>query len=340
MNILNQALKRYKEIEKWDGPTIRALAAQYAKLDKMISAELKELCKEIESLRIANQQIPIFLIYRQKRYQQLVLQIEERTAALTEFAQGKTAKLISATSKFTMRNIKKFIDIAAKEVGLRGAFWMHLDERAITAFSLYRSQIYFKRINGGMAERVKDKILYGLATGKNPMVIGGMIKQEIGKSLAYTTMVARTEMLRAERESARYSYAESKVVKKWVWRAMPDACPACQAMNGMEFPIDEPMNDHPNGRCQMLPIALTWDEIAGKPTGITEVYKPVPPDENFSKLSEGKQKESLGPYYQFWKGAGGKLNLQDMIEMRDTEWGKQPKLKPLAEVKQLSETRR
>jgi hypothetical protein len=340
MNILNQALKRYKEISRWDGPTIRALATEYAKLDKMIGSELKELSKEIETLRVAGQPIPVSLIHRQQRYQQLMVQIDERTEALTEFVQGKTAKLISATSKFTMDNIKKFIDMAAKEVGLEGAFWMHLDEKAITAFSLYRSQIYFKKINAGMAERVKDKLLYGLATGKNPMVIGGLIKQEIGKSLAYSTMVARTEMLRAEREATRYSYAESKVVKKWAWKAMPTACPVCQAMNGMEFPIDEPMNDHPNGMCQMVPVSLTWDEIAEKPTGITEVYKPASPDENFSKLSEEKQKAILGPYYEFWKGSGGKLKLQDMVAMQDTKWGMQPKLKPLAEVKQLAEIRR
>lgn len=339
MNVLNQALKRYKEIEKWDGPTIRALAAEYNKLHRIIAAELKELSKEIEAFRVAGQQIPVSLIYRQKRYQQLVAQIEERSVALAEFAQGKTARLIAATSKFTMENIKKFIDMAAKEVGLEGAFWMRLDEKAITAFSLYRSQVYFKRINVGMAERVKDKILYGLATGKNPMVIGEMVKKEIGKSLAYTTLVTRTEMLRAEREATRYSYAESKVVKRWAWKAMDDACPVCQAMNGMEFPISEPLNDHPNGRCQMVPVALTWDEIAGKPTGVTEVYKHASPDERFSKLSEEKQRAILGQYHEYWKGAGGKLRLQDMIEMRDTPFGKQPRLKPLEEVKLLSGTK-
>jgi len=66
--------------------------------------------------------------------------------------------------------------------------------------------------------------------------------------------IARTEMLRAYREGTRRRYAEAGV-KEWIWLSAQDlrTCPACLALHGRRFKVDEPQRGHPNCRCTMVP---------------------------------------------------------------------------------------
>ena len=66
--------------------------------------------------------------------------------------------------------------------------------------------------------------------------------------------IARTEMLRAYREGTRRRYAEAGI-REWIWLSAQDrrTCPACLALHGKRFKVDEPQRGHPNCRCTMVP---------------------------------------------------------------------------------------
>ena len=38
-------------------------------------------------------------------------------------------------------------------------------------------------------------------------------------------------------------------------------CCSCLALHGTEFPLDETLDDHPNGRCAMIPVTPSWSDL-------------------------------------------------------------------------------
>lgn len=124
-----------------------------------------------------------------------------------------------------------------------------------------------------------------------------------------------------------------------MWHSACDlrTCAACWAMHGTEHGLNEILDDHPNGRCAMVPKTKTWAEI-GEQYGID--FSDVP-DTNpeiepgvalFEKLPAEKQIKILGPAkYAAWKD--GKFILSDIVgRKRSKEWGTHRYEKSLAEL--------
>jgi hypothetical protein len=114
------------------------------------------------------------------------------------------------------------------------------------------------------AQAVKDALLEGLALGYNPRKTAAIIRRTLGQSLTWALRTARTAQLWAYRESSRASYiANSDIVTGWIWYAElgPRTCMACIAQHGTEHPLSEPLNDHHNGRCAMIPITKSWASL-------------------------------------------------------------------------------
>jgi hypothetical protein len=156
-----------------------------------------------------------------------------------------------------------------------------------------------------VAQQMVDALVLGIATGKNPRVIA---RQAMGAGLNYSLTTARTAQLWAYREATRANYmANRDIVSGWKWSASLSSrtCASCLAMHGTVHPVDEPLNDHHNGRCSAIPIV----PLAAK-LGIPE------PDmgdaETWLKAQpESVQEEMLGKgVYEGYKG--GKWGLKDL----------------------------
>ncbi|NPV86000.1 MAG: hypothetical protein HPY45_08340 [Anaerolineae bacterium] len=155
------------------------------------------------------------------------------------------------------------------------------------------------------------------------------LRKVLGTTLSRALTIARTETLRGHREATRASYqANSDIVRGWVWHSAADerTCAACWAMHGTFHTLDERLDDHPNGRCAMVPKTKTWAEI-GKQYGIdlSDV-----PDTNseiepgvllFDKLPAEKQIGILGPAkWAAWKD--DQFTLSDLVgQTESTIWG-------------------
>lgn len=108
-------------------------------------------------------------------------------------------------------------------------------------------------------------------------------------------------------------------------------------MHGTEHRLDEILDDHPNGRCAMIPKTRTWAEI-GKQYGIdlSDVPDTNPEIEPgfslFERLPAEKQIKILGPAkYAAWKD--GKFALSDIVgRARSKEWGTHRYEKSLTEL--------
>lgn len=154
---------------------------------------------------------------------------------------------------------------------------------------------------GAAVERVAQTILESIGMGKNPRVLAGLIRDDLGGSLTDALRTARTVQLWSYREASRANYAaNSDLVTGWIWWASLDdaTCPACIMMHGTRHDMSETLDDHYNGRCSMIPVTILNPD-PGIETG----------EEWFMKQDEAKQKTILGSeYFAAWKDGAYQLN--------------------------------
>jgi hypothetical protein len=130
----------------------------------------------------------------------------------------------------------------------------------------------------------------------------------MGGGLTDALRLTRTTQIWSYREANRASYiANGDIVKGWIWYAdLAQACPACWAMHGKEFPLDEVLDDHHNGHCAMLPLVI--GDKNDIPLGT----------EQFDNLNEEQQRAILGnAKFDAWND--GKFTLADIVnDNKDT----------------------
>lgn len=177
---------------------------------------------------------------------------------------------------------------------------------------------------------VQDALVTAVATGIGPRETARLVRQQFGMGLARALTIARTEQIRAYREASRRSYAENAdLLDGWVWLSAHDGrtCPSCWAMHGSRHPVTETLDDHPNGRCTMVPIVKGHDpEIR---TG----------DELFKELPPAQQEKILGKAAHLAYQAGA-VRLSDFVGRRDDPaWGTMRYARSLTEILGRKEAR-
>jgi len=114
-------------------------------------------------------------------------------------------------------------------------------------------------------------------------------------------------------------------------------CAMCWISHGTVHPLGEAMEDHPNGRCSMMPRTKSWAEI-GKMIGVDLSDLPdtrpaiTPGIDQFKELSMEEQMNILGPAkWAAWKE--GKFELSDLVGRKyDKVWGGMTYEKSLSEI--------
>jgi len=135
---------------------------------------------------------------------------------------------------------------------------------------------------------------------------------------------ARTEVNRVRRETTRQMYqANSDVITGWEWVASKSArtCPACLALDGRVFDLDEVFPQHVNCRCTMIPVI---DGIQRPPRQLGSDWFDQQSDE-IKETIIGK--DGVAAYNE------GLVGLKDFVGWRnDKRFGKSVYTKPLSQV--------
>lgn len=172
------------------------------------------------------------------------------------------------------------------------------------------------------AASVRDALVFGVVQGRNPNVTAREVARLAEVPLWRARTIARTETLRAWRESSDRVYAQSGVVQSWTWFSALDVrtCASCWAQHGSEHPLGEPMSTHPNCRCAKIPRTLSWAQLGFRDLPdtrpqITEgpvLFERLPPDLQRKVL--GKRK------YDAYRT--GRLSLGDLVaRTQSPRWG-------------------
>ena len=183
-------------------------------------------------------------------------------------------------------------------------------------------------LGGETAARVKNQIGSGILLGKNPRVVADLIRTNAGLPLSKALTIARTETLRAYRESSRLQYAaNSDIVKGYARLATKDprTCIACIALDGKLYELNEPLDSHPNCRCALVPETITYRDLGLD----VDMPEREPNAESWlGGLSTDKQRNILGNarYEQWSKGKP----LTDFVQIKESPiWGKSATVAPI-----------
>ncbi len=152
---------------------------------------------------------------------------------------------------------------------------------------------------------VANAILEAVGLGKSPQAIAGLIRDNLGGGLTDAMRMTKTAQMWAYREATRAIYVEnSDQIEGWYWMADlgGNPCMACIAEHGTFHELDETLDDHHNGRCQMLPAIKGF-----RPPRQIEQSG----EDWFKGLSEADQIKLMGrENWNAWKG--GAFELSEM----------------------------
>lgn len=113
---------------------------------------------------------------------------------------------------------------------------------------------------GDAGNAVANGLVQGLALGLNPKQVARNIRKSLGNNMVRALKIARTEQLRAYRESTHRSYlANSNVVKGWIWISArtSNTCASCFPAGVLVSgpPIEKTFSRHYSGNIVIIHTA-------------------------------------------------------------------------------------
>jgi SPP1 gp7 family putative phage head morphogenesis protein len=182
------------------------------------------------------------------------------------------------------------------------------------------------------AVAITETVGEGIALGYSPRKTARMAQKSSGMQLSKVLTIARTETNRAHREASRLQYAANpNLVKGYRRHSAKDdsVCLACIALDGELYETEEPLDEHPNGRCAIIPETLTYADLG------LDLPDPPQPDNAkdwLQKQPESTQRKMLGGK-RFDAFKEGKLDLGQLAQRTENPtWGKTATVKSLKDL--------
>lgn len=254
------------------------------------------------------------LIYRRQAAREAQAEVERLLRNAAERAAQETAQLQAQAVNSAFASVQEMAAVQDAQVA---GFLRRPNSRAVEALVGNASdgsplRAVFMDATGGQAEALTTLLARNVALGVNPQVTARQMRAQLGVLLERARTIARTETLRAQRVASQETMlANEDVLDGYIRVEACDArtCAACWALHGRFYRLNEPPDEHPNGRMVMAP------HVKGSTAAVT------PGPERFAGLGAATQRRVLGPAaYEAYRD--GALQLGDMVGRRQSErWG-------------------
>lgn len=328
-DIYDLAAQFRRQLLAHDREAAAELIGYYGEVYRRLRQRIDVLLRQIADARAAGEEVSPAWLFQAERMQALLDQV---AAEMRRFADAAGVQITEA-----QRQAVALAEAHAEQLALTGlgkpppgvlVTWSRLPREAMTDLVGFLQEgsplrALLDELGPEASRGVREALVVGIATGQNPRTMARQIKRALGGNLVRALTISRTEVLRSYREATRRSYqANRDVVKGWIWHAHLDTrtCAACWAMHGTTHNLDERLDDHPNGRCAMLPWLKTWAElgIKGIEGGEIEVGRG---EALFDALSAKDQQRVLGKK-AFEAYNNLQVDLRDFVgRKRDPHWG-------------------
>jgi hypothetical protein len=293
---------------------MKAMAKVWATVEAQLAAEMDALALEIDALRKAGQVVNPGKVYRMERYQRLLFQVRSEASGYADYtaktvaaqqlentwiAQQEAAEALRLSAKGTALEtfqagppgLSATLPVSVEAAGGASPSFVQLNASALENMVGMMAdgtplRTHLKAVYGDAAKGMSKYLTRAVAQGLNPRQTAREMRRGLRLGLDRALVIARTEQLRAYREAQRMTYEESGVVLGYKRLAAKQArtCLGCLVEDGRFYRTEEAFEDHPQGRCSLVPIV----EGADLPQWETG-------QEWLAKQPEATQRKIMGP---------------------------------------------
>jgi hypothetical protein len=322
--IINVITRQRNAILRSDETVLREMTRQWLQVERNLAGLLDALTQELAAM---TEPVPFWKLAQMERYQALMTQVDVQMVKYANYAGNTIARQQSLLTGMAVEHSAESVSAVAGRVSVG------FNKLPVTAVenmigltgdgSPLRAILTDASRAGPQA--LGDALVRGVALGYNPRKMAAMaLREGLAKSLTRMETIARTEALRSYREASRTNYLNNSDVISGYKRMCAKStrtCVSCLALDGQEYPLSVPFEEHVNGRCTAVPILRyskppTWQ--SGR--------------EWFEQQPETTQVTMMGPTrHQLWKD--GKVSWSDLASTEHNPvWGNSPKVTPVRDL--------
>lgn len=322
---IDKIINEYRQaIAAKDVAALEDLGREWLVVEQRLQADIDALAAEI-ARRTANGEILAEqYLWKMQTYQRTLADMERY---INEY-NGSAVSMIERYRKdaYTLGiNYAEELTVAElNSIGVLNPYWERMNDRAINSAlgalseqSPWIQSLYLDY--GDAAAAFRGAVVNGIARGVGVGQLAKDMTDAVGMGANRAMMCAQTEMARAYRSGTVEQYRQSGVVEYYVRLVKKEtACLACLVLDGEKYQLEEDMQDHPRGYCDVIA------KVKGVPLPKWEKG-----EEWLKRQDEPTQRRIMGnTRYEMWKNGDAKLT--DMVYKKDDPfWGKQPAIKPL-----------
>lgn len=295
---------------------MREMARRWRTMEVQLTGAIDALAKDVFDLQQQGP-VPVSRIIKLQRYTAFFAQAQAENRKYVAYADDLIAK---RQAEWGAQGVFNAVDAIKAAYADRGRITIGFNMLPVNAIETMVGlagdgsplRTLLKASFEDSVDGLLDTLVKATALGWNPRVTAREMVNGYGVGLQRALNIARTEQLRVYREAARQQYQRSGVVSGYQRIATHDdrVCAACIMAEGTEYRLDESFEEHPSGRCSLVPIV----------TGFEPVTWLAGPDW-FKTQDEATQRSILGGgAFDAWKD--GAFDLPQLITRReDDTWG-------------------
>jgi|GEM_PF-1252806 len=292
-----------------------SMARTWLGVERSLEGQMSALALEIEAARAVGKIVTLEQIRKMDRYQRLLRETQREVGKYEKYA----GELISERQKDLIRagwaNAVEAVRTARPNTWREfiGTTPIKAVENMVGLTSDGSPlATLLAAASGDSIDGVNRALINAMAQGWNPNKTAREMANGLAGGLDRSLLIARTEQLRAYRESSRTAYQTSGIVKRYKRIASKSdrTCIACLFADGEIYEVETDFEEHPAGRCGLVPI------VDGVAEPQWETGK-----EWFTKQDESRQQEMMGmPAWEAWQN--GSITLDDLVSRHeDPVWG-------------------
>ena len=316
--------RQYREqLARNEDAIMRDMAKHWARMERQLYSEYVTLAQQMQELSDNGIAIPKQMIYTQRRYIEMMSQIDKYLAQFDTYT-------VQVITDYQRKDYILGLDDAKAQIKRSmpdAPRWNQVANDTAETMAGFAGNgaplgDLLRRDYGDLGERVTDALVTGIGLGKGALAVARDIENAVSMEYDRALRIARTETNRAYRLANAEQYRKSGVVEKVLRLCYPPtACLACLELDGEECP-NGICDDHPNGKCTT--IAVT---IGGNYPDWQHGH------DWLMEQSEEDQRRIIGAErYELWKNNG--ISLRDMVRMNPNPiWGGSPTIISVKDLK-------
>lgn len=309
--VVNVIRSQKQKLLAREAAQMRAMANRWLGVEKALDAEMIALAAQMSAV----ENVTEAMILREKRFTKLMFQARAEVAKYADYADGLITKNQAVLAAQGINDASIVLKLIIKDARL-GMKFDRLPVDALNSLFGFAGdgtplRNMLMRAHPDAVDGLLNALVKGLALGKNPTEVAKMMADGFGIGLQKALTLARTEQLRAYRAGNLEQYRNSGVVTGYKRMATRDSntCPGCLFADGQMFDTEHEFDEHPNGRCQIVPVVRGAEE----PTWQNGT-------DWFKAQSAETQREILGgERFDAWQNGASLESMSKLVN--DPTWG-------------------